>query len=183
MARTTAATRSGGWSVGLGGFGFGAGTARAAATAALEVGGVPAAALQLETGSGNLLKVGFCTAGRTGGERGIAHLLKVVFLMAASAAAILVDRHDELRKGQLAKFSASQHRAKQTRSCPLGGGRRCFKAAASEYPEVGAVQRGAPVEGEKPCGGQIRAERDGNFPAVLAQDNQADADNGADEGG
>ena len=93
MARATAAARGGCGSFRFGGFGLGA-----AAAAALEIRGIPAASLQLETGSGDLLGVALGPTGGTGGERGIAPFLKMVFLMAAGTAAILVDRHDELRK-------------------------------------------------------------------------------------
>src|SRR5690348_16992445 len=59
----------------------------------LEVGRVPAAALQLEAGRGDHLREARLAALRADGERRIAHLLQELLLVAAALAAVLVDRH------------------------------------------------------------------------------------------
>src|SRR5215210_2220803 len=61
--------------------------------AALEVGGVPAGALQLESGGGKLLLVLPLAARRTNAERRFGHLLQVLIRVSANAATVFVDRH------------------------------------------------------------------------------------------
>src|SRR5688572_3847197 len=60
---------------------------------ALEIGGVPAAALQLEAGRGELLLEGRLAARRALAEYRVGHLLQEVLLVATSGAAVLIDRH------------------------------------------------------------------------------------------
>src|SRR5689334_960994 len=59
---------------------------------ALEVGGVPARALELEAGGAQLLAVARLAAGGAHGKRRLGHLLQVLVLVAAGLATVLVDR-------------------------------------------------------------------------------------------
>src|SRR5882672_5354484 len=61
--------------------------------AALEVGGIPARAFQLETRRAQLLAVFGLAACGADGERRIGHLLQVLVLVAADRATVFVDRH------------------------------------------------------------------------------------------
>jgi len=63
------------------------------ARATLEIGGVPTAALELETRRRELPDVTVAVAGWANGEHGIAHFLKMVFLEPALLAAVFIDRH------------------------------------------------------------------------------------------
>src|SRR5581483_2237857 len=63
-----------------------------------EVGRVPAAALQLETGRAQQLLVGSLAAARADRERRLRDLLQVLFLVLALEAAVFVDRHGCLRR-------------------------------------------------------------------------------------
>jgi hypothetical protein len=63
----------------------------------LEVGGVPAIALKLKTGGGQLFGETFCVAFGAGRQQGIADFLHDIFLKAAAGAAISVDRHGNLQ--------------------------------------------------------------------------------------
>jgi hypothetical protein len=67
----------------------------------LEVGRVPAATLQLESGGGKQFFVAFCAALRAGVQNGVAQLLQVFFLKAAIGATIFVNGHDESPRGQI----------------------------------------------------------------------------------
>src|SRR5262245_43811637 len=97
--------RGSGWSLGLG-FGFllrlGFGLrlcllvgflVRWLGRLVLEVGGVPAAALQLKAGGAEKLVKGRLAANRAFGERRLAHSLQKLLLVAAGFAAIFVARH------------------------------------------------------------------------------------------
>src|SRR6185436_20166297 len=64
--------------------------------AALEVGGVPAAAFQLKAGCAKQLGIGALAAGRALRQRRLGDLLQVLLLVAAMAAAIFVNRHDRI---------------------------------------------------------------------------------------
>src|SRR6185369_9141509 len=59
--------------------------------AALEVGGVPTAALELETGGRQLLGKGLLAAFRTSVKRRFAHFLHDFFFNAATGAAVIVN--------------------------------------------------------------------------------------------
>src|SRR5207249_4327361 len=61
--------------------------------AALEIGGVPTAALKLEAGRAEQLLVGRLAARRAGDKQRLGDLLQVLVLMAARLAAVFVDRH------------------------------------------------------------------------------------------
>src|SRR6187401_218099 len=75
------------------------GLRRGSAALALEIGGVPAASLQLEAGRGEHLREVGLAAGGAGREGGVAHLLQEFLLVAAARAAILVDRHSSSPMG------------------------------------------------------------------------------------
>src|SRR5512143_3934485 len=80
----------------VGAFGV-AGRFRGRGLAALEVGRVPAAALQLEAGRGDALDEPVGLARRAGGERRVADLLQRLELVAAGRAPVFVDRHGKPR--------------------------------------------------------------------------------------
>ena len=61
--------------------------------AALEIGGIPAAAGQLEAGRGNLAGECFLAAFRAGGDIRLADLAHDFLLAAAARALVIVDRH------------------------------------------------------------------------------------------
>ena len=63
--------------------------------AALEVAGIPAAALELEAGGSQLLGKGRGMALRTLGEWVRTHFLHDVFRMSACGTAICINRHDQ----------------------------------------------------------------------------------------
>ena len=66
--------------------------------APLEIGGIPATALELKPGRGQLLGKVFCLTRGAGGSHRVAHLVHDIFLKAALTAAISVDRHEIDRK-------------------------------------------------------------------------------------
>src|SRR5215831_17627530 len=68
------------------------------AARALEIGGVPAAALELEAGGRQKLAQARLAAGRAIGERRIGQFLQRFELLPAGVAAVFVDRHAFLRK-------------------------------------------------------------------------------------
>ena len=63
------------------------------AVAAVEIGGIPAGAFELETGGGHRFGIGFLTAGGAGGQRFVAQFLQVVFLKAAMGTVVFVNWH------------------------------------------------------------------------------------------
>src|SRR6187401_3355880 len=69
------------------------GLRRGSAALALEIGGVPAASLQLEAGRGEHLRERGLAARGAHGQRRIAHLLQELLLVTATRATVLVDRH------------------------------------------------------------------------------------------
>src|SRR5690349_19045195 len=82
------------------GFRIAGGFRRGFRSAVLEIGRVPAAALQLETGGAEQLRKRGLPALRARRERRVAHLLQEFLLVAAAPATILVDRHFPLREGE-----------------------------------------------------------------------------------
>jgi hypothetical protein len=72
----------------------------AATRGALEIGGVPAASLELEACDRELPDVTVIVAGRANGEHGIVHFLKVLFLEPAMFAAVFIDRHEDLLEAE-----------------------------------------------------------------------------------
>src|SRR5690606_12221497 len=69
----------------------GCGRLGGSAAAVLEVGGIPATALELEVGCRDLLDVACRTASGAGGQWRITHLLDVFLLSATGSTAIFVD--------------------------------------------------------------------------------------------
>src|ERR1017187_3721416 len=68
----------------------------------LEVRGVPAAALELNTGGGQLLDKGFGLASRADGQRSVCQFLHDVLLETAATASVSVGGHGHLcEKGQI----------------------------------------------------------------------------------
>lgn len=67
---------------------------RSAAGATLEVGGIPACALELEARGCQLLSKGRSSAGRAIGQRRIRHFLKHIFGVATGPALIRINRHN-----------------------------------------------------------------------------------------
>jgi len=63
-----------------------------------EIGGVPAAAFELETRRRELPDVTDTVAGWANGEHGIAHFLKMVFLEPTLLATIFINWHENLLK-------------------------------------------------------------------------------------
>jgi hypothetical protein len=61
-----------------------------------EIGGVPAASLELETCRRELFDVTITVAGWANGEQGVAHFLKMFFLEPAMLTAILINWHENL---------------------------------------------------------------------------------------
>ncbi len=105
--------------------------------AALEVGGVPARALELETRRGDLLVQRGLAAMRTDGQRGIGHFLQRVQGVAAGITFVSIDRHG----GNLVKIGAPGKSAFQIQNTRLKWGQtgagqwRHYKNA----PPVGAA--------------------------------------------
>src|SRR5690606_18109653 len=95
----------------------GCGRLGGSAAAVLEVGGIPATALELEAGCRDLLDVACRTASGAGGQWRITHLLDVFLLSATGSTAIFVDRHGNLRSqaGNFNRTSSLQWR----RSWPI----------------------------------------------------------------
>src|SRR5687767_3048835 len=95
---------------------------------ALEVGRIPAAALQLEARGGQHLREGGLAASGAGGDRRVAHLLQEFLLVAAARAPVLVNRHQGLRKSAKSHFNTRTWRncaVRQkitARAWPGGGG-------------------------------------------------------------
>src|SRR5262245_53205311 len=86
--------RAGGGTTPAAALGPGRRTRRRLGLGVLEVGLVPARALELEAGRGQRLGVARLAALRAIGERGVGHFLQMVLGETTGRAAVFVDRHD-----------------------------------------------------------------------------------------